>query len=95
MFGESNRLRHALEEAGFTSVHEEARIVPGKWPGSLEEFWAQFSEVAAPFRPMIEQLSPEKRAQAIAEILAALKKFWNGKEMVMPLEIVIGTGVRP
>lgn len=95
MFGESNRLRHALEVAGFIAVHEEARIVQGKWKGSLEEYWAQFSEIAAPFRPLIEQLTPEKKTQAIAEILAALKKLWNGKEMVMPLEIVIGTGVRP
>ena len=55
----------------------------------------QFSEIAAPFRPMIDQLTPEQKTQAIAEILAALKKFWNGKEMVMPLEIVIGMGVRP
>jgi len=94
MFGESNRLRHALEAAGFTAVHEEARVVPGKWAGSLEEYWEQFTEVAAPFRPLIEQLTPEKKAQAVAEILAGLKKFWNGKEMVLPLEIVIGTGMR-
>src|SRR6266852_5448363 len=95
MFGESNRLRHALEAAGFTAVHEEARIVPGKWAGSLEEYWEQFSEVAAPFRPLIEQLSPEKMAQAESEIFAALKKFWTGKELNMPLEIVIGAATRP
>jgi len=94
MFGESNRLRHALEAAGFTAVHEEARVVPGKWAGSLEEYWEQFTEVAAPFRPLIEQLTPEKKGRAVAEILAGLKKFWNGKEMVLPLEIVIGTGMR-
>jgi len=32
---------------------------------------------------------------ALGEILAELKKFWNGKEMNMPLEIVMGTGARP
>ncbi len=95
MFGENNRLRHALEAAGFAAVHEEARIVRGKWAGSLEEYWEQFTEVAAPFRPLIEQLTPEKKAHAVTEIFAAIKKFWNGKEMLMPLEIVIGTGVRP
>jgi SAM-dependent methyltransferase len=95
MFGERGRLRRALEAAGFRSVHEEDRIVNGHWAGSLEEYWEQFSEVAAPFRPLIEQLTPEKKSQAQAEILAALKKFWNGKEMIMPLEIVIGSGTRP
>jgi SAM-dependent methyltransferase len=95
MFGERDRLRHALERAGFANVHEEARIVNGHWGGPPEEYWEQFSEVAAPFRPLLEQLTPEGKAMAVAEILAALKKFWNGKEMNMPLEIVIGAGTRP
>jgi SAM-dependent methyltransferase len=95
MFGERDRLRRALEAAGFSNVHEEDRIVAGRWASSVEEYWEQFTEVAAPFRPLIDQLTPEKKAQAQAEILAALKKFWNGKELNMPLEIVIGTGIRP
>src|SRR5713101_5801996 len=95
MFGERDRLRRSLEAAGFRNVHEEARIVNGHWAGPPEEYWEQFSEVAAPFRPLIEQLSPEKMAQAKTEILTGLQKFWNGKELNMPLEIVIGTGTRP
>src|SRR6267154_352508 len=95
MFGEADRLRRALEAAGFSNVHEEVRIVAGRWAASTEEYWEQFSEVAAPFRPLLEQLTPEKMAQAKAEILATLKKFWNGKELDMPLEITIGTGRRP
>jgi SAM-dependent methyltransferase len=95
MFGERGRLRRALESAGFRDVHEEDRIVPGRWAGSLEEYWQQFSEIAAPFRPLIEQLTPMKKAAAVVEILAALRKFWNGKELTLPLEIVIGTGTRP
>jgi SAM-dependent methyltransferase len=95
MFGERDRLRRALQAAGFSNVHEEDRIIAGRWPLSLEEYWQQFSEVAALFRPLIEQLTPEKMAQARSEIFAALKRFWDGKELNMPLEIVIGTGTRP
>jgi SAM-dependent methyltransferase len=95
MFGERGRLRRALEAAGFRNVHEEDRTVPGRWAGTLEQYWQQFTEVAAPFRPLIEQLTPQKKAEAVAEILTALKKFWNGREMNMPLEIVIGAGSRP
>lgn len=94
MFGERDRLRRALESAGFRDVREEVRTVPGRWPGTAEEFWEQFSEVAAPFRPLIEQLTPQTRAEVVAEILAALRKFWNGNELNIPLEIVVGTGVR-
>jgi SAM-dependent methyltransferase len=95
MFGERDRLRHALEATGFRNVHEEDRIIAGRWAGSVEEYWEQFTEVAAPFRPLLDQLTPEKMAQAKSEIFAALKKFWNGKELNMPLEIVIGTATRP
>ena len=94
MFGERDRLRRALEAAGFTNVHEEARIVNGHWAGPPEEYWEQFSEVAAPFRPLLAQLSPEGKAVATAEILTALKRFWNGRELNMPLEIVIASGTR-
>jgi SAM-dependent methyltransferase len=94
MFGQRDRLRHALQSAGFSDVHEEVRIVNGNWAGTSEEYWEQFSEVAAPFRPLVEQLTPERKAAALAEILATLNKFWNGKELNMPLEIVIGTGMR-
>jgi SAM-dependent methyltransferase len=95
MFGERDRLRRALQVAGFSNVHEEDRIIAGRWSSSIEEYWEQFTEVAAPFRPLIEQLTPEKMAEAKVEIFAALKKFWDGKELNMPLEIVMGTGTRP
>ena len=95
MFGERDRLRRALGAAGFGNVHEEDRIIPGRWTSSADEYWEQFTEVAAPFRPLLDQLTPEKMAQAKSEILAALKKFWTGKELNMPLEIVIGTATRP
>src|SRR5712664_2120011 len=79
MFGERDRLRRSLEAAGFRNVHEEARIVNGHWAGPPEEYWEQFSEVAAPFRPLIAQLSREKMTQAKSEIFSGLHKFWNGR----------------
>jgi SAM-dependent methyltransferase len=95
MFGESGRLRRALEAAGFAGVHEEDLIIAGRWTSSIEEYWEQFTEVAAPFRPLLAQLTPEKMAQAKAEVIVALGKFWDGKELNIPLEIVIGSGTRP
>src|ERR1700730_4316391 len=95
MFGERDRLRRALESAGFSNVQEEDRIIPGPWAGSVEEYWEQFTEVAAPFRPLLDQLTPEQHAQARAESLLAVKKFWDGHEINLPLEIVIGSATRP
>jgi SAM-dependent methyltransferase len=94
MFGEAGRLRAALESAGFAEAREEMRTVEGRWRGSVDEYWEQFSEVAAPFRVILEKLNSESRAQAIHEIKSALRKFERGSEVVLPLEIVIGSGVR-
>lgn len=94
MFGERGLLRRRLEEAGFSDVREEVRTVTGRWKGTPEEYWQQFTEVAAPFRPLIAKLTPETRAKAEAEIFAGLGKLSSGKELLMPLEIVVGTGVR-
>ena len=94
MFGEPGRLKRTLEDAGFADVHEEVRSVPGRWKSTLEQYWQQFTEVAAPFRPLIEKLTPETRALAVAEILGGLRKYWDGKELTIPLEIVVASGTR-
>ena len=95
MFGEPGRMRTALEAAGFAEVREEARTIEGRWQGSVDEYWEQFREVAAPFRVILEKLSLESKIHAVDEIKSALRKFQQGSEVVLPLEIVIGSGTRP
>jgi ubiquinone/menaquinone biosynthesis C-methylase UbiE len=94
MFSERGRLQRTLEKAGFSDVREEVRTVTGKWKSTLEQYWQQFTEIAAPFRPAIEKLTPEARTQVVSEALAELRKYWDGKELTLPLEIVIGSGIR-
>ena len=94
MFGERGLLKSRLEAAGFAQVREEVRTVQARWSGSAEEYWQQFTEVAAPFRPLVAKLAGDTRARAETEILAALRKLSDGTAITMPLEIVIGTGVR-
>jgi len=94
MFGERGLLKSRLEAAGFAQVREEVRTVQARWTGSAEEYWQQFTEVAAPFRPLVAKLTSETRGRAETEILAGLRKLSDGTAITMPLEIVIGTGVR-
>jgi SAM-dependent methyltransferase len=94
MFGERGLLKSRLEAAGFAQVREEVRTVQARWTGSAEEYWQQFTEVAAPFRPLVAKLTSETRVRAETEILAGLRKLSDGTAITMPLEIVIGTGVR-
>jgi ubiquinone/menaquinone biosynthesis C-methylase UbiE len=94
MFGERGLLKSRLEAAGFAEVREEFRTVQGHWAGSPEEYWRQFTEVAAPFRPLLAKLTGEARAKAESEICAALKEKSDGSTITLPLEIVVGTGIR-
>jgi ubiquinone/menaquinone biosynthesis C-methylase UbiE len=94
MFGERGLLKSRLEAAGFAQAREEVRTVAGRWEASPEEYWRQFTEVAAPFRPLVAKLTPETRALAEAEILGGLRKLSDGRAITMPLEIVVGTGIR-
>jgi len=94
MFGQRGLLESRLKAGGFADVKEEVRTVQGRWTGSPEEYWHQFTEVAAPFRPLIAKLTPETRGKAESEIIAGLRKLSDGKTLTMALEIVIGTGVR-
>jgi hypothetical protein len=45
---------------------------PAARPGSPEEVWVQFHDVAVPMRPYIDSFSREQRAAAFEEALAML-----------------------
>lgn len=94
MFGERGLLARTLKAAGFTDAREEVRTVKGHWDGTPEEYWQQFTEVAAPFRPLVAKLTHETRAKVESEIYANLRKLADGTGFSMPLEIVIGTGTK-
>jgi SAM-dependent methyltransferase len=94
MFGERGLLASKLKGAGFADAREEVRTVKGHWGGTPEEYWQQFTEVAAPFRPLVAKLTPEARAKVESEVFANLQKRADGAGFSMPLEIVVGTGTK-
>jgi SAM-dependent methyltransferase len=94
MFGERGLLKQRLEAAGFAQADEEVRKISGRWLGPPEQYWQQFTEVAAPFRPLVAKLTGETRARAEAEIFSELRKLFDGSAITMPMEIVVGTAIR-
>jgi SAM-dependent methyltransferase len=94
MFGERGLLASKLKAAGFANAREEVRTVTGRWEGSPEQYWQQFTEVAVPFRPLIAKLTPDMRKKVEGEIYLGLRNLADGAGFSMPLEIVIGTGAK-
>jgi hypothetical protein len=71
-FAAMGSLGEALRAAGLPSVEEETVVLPLPWPGSPEEVWMQFYDVAVPMRPYLDSFSREERAAAFEEALAML-----------------------
>jgi ubiquinone/menaquinone biosynthesis C-methylase UbiE len=84
----------ALEGVGFKDVAEETEQVSFPWPGSPENLWEHFQDVAAPFRPIIESLSLEERKSATEEIQATYRQFYDGQQINMPAVIVVASAVK-
>jgi ubiquinone/menaquinone biosynthesis C-methylase UbiE len=90
-FGEPGRLARALEQAGLVQARDELRRVPWPWSETPEELWAYFQAVTVPFRPVLEQATPEMEREIVGE----LRKYWDGAEVNLTAEIVLAGGKKP
>jgi len=94
-FAEHGKLQAELEAAGFQNVKENLLIIPARWEGSLELYWQEFSEVSVAARPLLAQLSPARRGDVHDEVLIGLQKFVQDGHLVLPLEVVFASAIRP
>jgi SAM-dependent methyltransferase len=93
-YGAPGSLSSDLEGAGFKRVEEETRQMAFPWPGTPDNLWEHFQDVAAPFRPIIESLPPNEKAAAISEILDGYRQFYDGHQINMPASIVVASAVK-
>jgi ubiquinone/menaquinone biosynthesis C-methylase UbiE len=85
-------LADVMRDAGFTAVREEQHRLACERPGTPEEFWEEFREVAAPFRPLIEALPAERRAELDAGVLEAMRQFVTGDRLKFHVDVNLATG---
>jgi len=91
-FAAPGTLADVMKEAGFDPVREEAHRIQCERPGAPEEFWQEFREVAAPFRPLIAALAPDKRAQLDTEVLAAMRQYHSGNRLRFHVDVNVASG---
>lgn len=94
-FAQAGALSAELRNAGFVEVTEEARVITSRWPGPPEEFWQHFYDIAVPFQPLIDGLSPDERDAAIGEVIAGFRGYYDGKHVSIPTSIVLAVARRP
>ena len=91
-FAAPGTLADVMKEAGFRPVQEEAQRIQCERQGAPEEFWQEFREVAAPFRPLIAALAPDKRAELDTEVLAAMRQYYSGDRLRFHVDINVASG---
>lgn len=94
-FADPGSLSRALNDAGFTNVHEETRVVPWTWPGTPEEVWEQQKAVVAPFRSLLDRVPPADWPRLNEEIHSAIRRYQDGDDLKFTATIVLASGRKP
>jgi SAM-dependent methyltransferase len=93
-FAAAGALGGALGQAGFRQVDERTLVIPAPWPGTPEEYWQQFYDVAVPMRPLFDSLPPDEFNQAKAEAAELLRAQYDGATVHATVAIVVASGTR-
>jgi SAM-dependent methyltransferase len=91
-FSVAGSLSGVLCAAGFHEVEESIQSLPWTWPGEAEEVFEYACAVAAPFRPMLERVPPEKWPTIRAEGKAAIERYRVGDEIRFGADVVLASG---
>lgn len=91
-FSQPGSLTAVLRQAGFQRVEERTVTVPWTWPGTPQEVWDYFRQVTAPFRSFLAGIPPEKAEQVDAEVLAAIGRYYDGRQVNFTADVVLASG---
>ncbi|HEV3041464.1 MAG TPA: methyltransferase domain-containing protein [Candidatus Angelobacter sp.] len=93
-FGDPGVLSQKLADAGFRAVEEKFSIEPWVWPGSPEEVWEYFQDIAVPFAPLLKSIPPEKQNDINTAVLQAIGKYYDWQEIKFTATVNITSGAR-
>lgn len=93
-FAAPGSLAAELEATGYRQVTEASPVMDVSWPGSPEEAWQQFYDVAVPLHPVIDGLPADERQRAIDEVIAELRPCYDGMQVHLTAAVVVASGMR-
>jgi ubiquinone/menaquinone biosynthesis C-methylase UbiE len=92
-FRQAGTLSAALRDADFRQVQEDSPTVPYPWPGPPEQYW-EHRQQDGPIPRLLERLAPEQREQVDAEVIEAVRPYYDGQQVNFTATIVVASGVR-
>ena len=94
-FAEPGSLSTAMQAAGFKGIVEEAVTIPWVFPGPAQKCWDFIHEVTGPvFHRFFAALPPDRHAQVLAEVLAAIGRYQEGRRVHFSADVIVVTGMR-
>lgn len=78
-FGDVAQLAGLFEQAGFSEVRANQHCEPLPWPGTPEELYRHFYDMAAPLQPYLDSFSDDDHAAAITEVVSGFAPVWDGR----------------
>jgi len=94
VFGEAGVLAQILRSANFTRADERFVTLPFNWPGSPEEVWEYFQDVAVPFAPLFERIPAASRRQVDEAVLEEIGRYYDGKDTKLTATVNITVAVK-
>jgi len=94
-FADENKLAATISAAGFQDVRVAKHKITWAWPGTPEQAWQGGSELAAPFKRIINATPPDKRELAIHEVIEGYRRFYDGQSVNIPATINSATATSP
>jgi ubiquinone/menaquinone biosynthesis C-methylase UbiE len=91
-FGEPRSLAQKLIDAGFIMVEEKFSKEPWVWPGTPQDVWEYFQDVAVPFAPLLKSIPPEVRHDLDAAVREAISRYYDGHEIKFTATVNITSG---
>ncbi len=94
-FADENKLVQTISAAGFQDVRATKYKINWPWPGTPEGAWQGGSELAAPFKRVIDATPAEKREEVIREVIANIRQFFDGHVVNFPASVLASSAVVP
>lgn len=91
-FAEPGSLSTALADAGFVGVREEAATLSTRFPGAPQQWWRWLVDTAAPVQTWMAEMSDVDREHATEEIQQRLARYYDGKTVTIPVDVIVATG---
>ncbi len=93
-YAKPGSLAAEMERAGFLDVVEKRLTLPVPWEGPPEELWRHVFEVAVPIRTFVSTFEPDERDAAVAEVLEAFARVYDGAVTRPEVGVAVAMGVR-